>query len=155
MKKHSFSISIEWTGNRGNRTAQGRSYRKDYQICSGGKYTKIDGSSALAFRGDETKYNPEELFLSAISACHMLCYLHLCSVNNLVVAAYSDEVIGILEESRGSGKFLEVTLYPVVKITFKTLLPLAEELHRQANEMCFIANSCNFKISHAPTIVAV
>ena len=54
------------------------------------------------------------------------------------------------ESENGSGKFTEVTLHPKVKITDGTMIQKANELHSEANKMCFIANSCNFKIEHMP-----
>ena len=43
------------------------------------------GSSDPAFRGDFSRYNPEELLVAALSSCHMLSYLHLCAVNGVRV----------------------------------------------------------------------
>jgi organic hydroperoxide reductase OsmC/OhrA len=34
------------------------------------------------------------------------------------------------------------------------LIEKATQLHTEANKMCFIANSCNFKIYHKPTITS-
>jgi len=74
----------------------------------------IAGSSDAAFRGDKTKHTPEDLFVSTLSTCHMLWYLHLCAVNGVVVTEYIDEATGVLkEEADGSGYFEEVTLNPV------------------------------------------
>jgi len=62
----------------------------------------------------------------------------------------------LLEETEnGSGKFTEVTLNPKVKITYESRVEKANELHEEANKMCFIANSCNFKIRHKPNTIAV
>ncbi|MGK0429263.1 MAG: organic hydroperoxide reductase OsmC/OhrA, partial [Psychroserpens sp.] len=36
-------------------------------------------SAAKAFKGDETKYNPEDLLLSALSSCHMMSYFYVCA----------------------------------------------------------------------------
>ena len=51
----------------------------------------------------------------------------------------------------GGGRFTEVTLYPEVTIADNALEVKANELHKQANQLCFIANSCNFPIHHKPT----
>jgi organic hydroperoxide reductase OsmC/OhrA len=102
--------------------------------------------------GDKSKYNPEELFLSSLSACHMLWYLHLCSEHKIIITEYADNATGIMEESEnGSGRFTEVTLNPKVKVADKKMIAKANDLHKEANKMCFIANSCNFKIRHNPT----
>lgn len=151
MKKHNYEIKIEWTGNEGQGTRDYRSYNRNHTIIANGKYDAIKGSSDPSFLGDKTKYNPEDLFLSSLSACHMLWYLHLCSVNGIIVTEYVDNATGVMEETvNGSGKFTEVTLNPIVKITNKDLIEKANKLHAEANKMCFIANSCNFKIKHKP-----
>ncbi len=151
MKRHNYEIKVEWTGNEGNGTLNYKSYNRNHKIISDGKYDKINGSSDPSFLGDKTKYNPEDLFLSSLSACHMLWYLHLCSVHRIIVTEYLDNATGIMEETEnGSGKFTEVTLNPKVKITDGNLIKKANELHEEANKMCFIANSCNFKIGHKP-----
>lgn len=79
--------------------------------------------------------------------------LHLCSANNIVVTEYIDHAMGIMTETKdGSGKFKEVTLHPVVTISEKTMVEKANELHKKANEYCFIANSVSFSVHHRPTI---
>ncbi|MEO9511432.1 MAG: OsmC family protein [Flavobacteriaceae bacterium] len=153
MKKHNYKIKVEWTGNEGKGTQNYKLYTRNHKISAAGKYDAINGSSDPSFLGDRSKYNPEDLFLSSLSACHMLWYLHLCSVNKIVVIEYTDNATGILEEtSDGSGKFSKVTLNPIIKITNSDNIQRANELHAEANKMCFIANSCNFKIGHNPMI---
>lgn len=153
MKKHNYKITVEWTGNEGNGTIDYKSYSRDHTVFSEGKYEKIKGSSDPSFLGNKTKYNPEDLFLSSLSSCHMLWYLHLCTVNGIVVVEYTDNATGVMEElADGSGKFTEVTLNPTVKITRQESIQRAIELHEEANKMCFIANSCNFQINHYATI---
>ena len=149
MKEHLYDIKIEWTGNEGEGTRNYKSYSRSHSISGKGKYTEILGSSDPNFLGDNSKYNPEDLFLASISSCHMLWYLHLCSVNNIIVREYTDDAKGIMNESNdGKGKFTSVTLNPVVTLEDKSKKEEAIRLHHKANEMCFIANSCNFEIKH-------
>lgn len=113
----------------------------------------ILGSSDVAFRGDPTKYNPEELLLASVSSCHMLWYLHLCATNSVVVTNYLDQPIGIMQENKdGSGKFVEVILKPVVTITDNSDQLQAAQLHQQAHQYCFIANSLNFPVKCQPLV---
>ena len=156
MKNHCYKIKVKWTGNEGEGTLNYRSYNRNHQIQGEGKYNSIEGSSDPSFLGDKTKYNPEDLFLSSLSACHMLWYLHLCSAHKIVVTEYLDNAEGIMEETEnGSGRFIEVTLNPMVKITDESMLEKANALHEEANKMCFIANSCNFKIEHRPKTITI
>ena len=155
MKKHNYQITVEWTGNQGTGTSDYKSYNRNHTIGSEGKYDQINGSSDPSFLGDNTKYNPEDLFLSSLSACHMLWYLHLCAANKIIVIEYVDHAKGLMEVvENGIGKFVEVTLYPTVKITDARMIIKANELHAEATKMCFIANSCNFQIKHKPTVIS-
>ena len=68
-----------------------------------------------------------------------------------MVVDYTDAAIGTMTETAsGGGRFTEVTLYPVVIVSDAAMVDKANELHHKANELCFIANSCNFPISHKP-----
>ncbi|MEQ8711941.1 MAG: OsmC family protein [Cyclobacteriaceae bacterium] len=156
MKQHQYQIKVEWTGNEGEGTLNYKSYSRSHTISGVGKYDEILASSDPSFLGDKSRYNPEDLFLSSISACHMLWYLHLCAVNKIVVTGYVDQAEGVMEEAaNGSGKFVEVTLHPHVAIANEEHVQKAESLHAEANRMCFIANSCNFPIGHQPTTVTI
>jgi len=149
---HNYQSTLTWTGNRGNGTKNYSSYDRSYCIEVEGK-PLIEGSSDPAFMGDASKYNPEELFLFSLSSCHMLWYLHLCSEEGIIVNEYKDHAIGImLEESSGSGRFTEVVIKPEVRISDLSKKQLALQLHHKANQLCFIANSCNFAVKHEALI---
>ena len=149
-KTHNFNAQIKWTGNTGNGTSNASAYKRNHTIHIKDK-VDISGCSASAFRGDDTKHNPEDLFISALSTCHMLWYLHICADNGIVITDYTDNVSGtMIEVPGGGGHFTEVTLYPLVTITDGSKLDLANSLHKKAAEKCFIANSCNFPVRHVP-----
>ena len=153
IKKHYYKSNLKWTGNSGSGTSDYKSYERSYQVSVEGKPT-LEGSSDPAFRGDISKHNPEELFLTSISSCHMLWYLHLCSANKVLVLEYEDAAEGIMTEHKdGSGKFESVTLHPKVVVESELMIEKAKSLHKQANKMCFIANSCNFEIGHEVEII--
>jgi organic hydroperoxide reductase OsmC/OhrA len=149
QRKHQYSVNVMWTGNTGQGTANYRSYLRDHEINVPGK-PSIPGSSDPKFRGNPNRYNPEELFLSALSTCHMLWYLHLCADAGIVVVFYEDRAEGVMEESSdGGGRFVRVTLRPLVRV--KGSIEQAEALHQRAHELCFIANSVNFPVEHEAT----
>lgn len=155
MTNHHYAITTEWTGNRGAGTANYHSYDRNHVVSAAGKCHEILGSSDPAFLGDKTRYNPEDLLLSALSACHMLWYLHLCTSNCIAVTDYVDHATGVMMVAGdGGGKFASVTLKPTVVIEDEGQISLANTLHAEANRLCFIANSCNFDVKHAPTITA-
>ena len=150
-KQHNYNITTKWTGNTGTGTSNYTSYERSHAILIDHK-AEILASSDPAFRGDKTRHNPEELLLASISSCHMLWYLHLCAEAGIIVTAYTDYATGVMVETKnGSGKFTEVTLNPVVAITDPAMTEKANALHKQANALCFIANSVNFPVYHQPT----
>ena len=153
-KEHKYSLAINWTGNLGKGTSGYQSYNRSHTISIEGK-EKLFCSSDPAFRGDNTKLNPEELFLASLSSCHMLWYLHLCSDAGIVVIDYKDNATGILEEDTiNGGRFISVTLHPLVKVYKSSMIENANTLHNDANKQCFIANSCNFPVKHIPLCTA-
>ena len=148
-REHQYSVKIVWTGNTGQGTSDYRSYTRDHEINVPGK-PAILGSSDPKFRGNPTRYNPEELLVSALSTCHMLWYLHLCADAGINVISYEDQAEGSMEESNdGRGRFVRVTLHPLVRV--KESIEKAEALHQRAHELCFIANSVNFLVEHEVT----
>jgi organic hydroperoxide reductase OsmC/OhrA len=155
MTTHSYELTLTWTGNRGRGTAEFRGYARDHEVRAAGKPALL-GSSDPSFRGDPTRWNPEELLVASLSQCHMLWYLHLAAVNGVVVTAYTDEPRGTMEEdSDGAGRFTSVVLRPHVSISAESQPDVATRLHDDAHAKCFIANSVNFPVRHEPTLVIV
>ena len=154
-KKHQYTITTKWTGNLGTGTKDYKNYSRNHEIMAIGKPT-IPGSSDPSFRGDASRYNPEDLFVSTLASCHMLWYLHLCSVNHVTVISYEDKTEGtMIETENGSGQFESVTLYPAITIVEKDKIDLATSLHQEAHKFCFIANSVNFPVLCKPNISVV
>ena len=151
-ERHHYDVTVTWTGNKGSGTSDYRAYSRNHEIAKDGKPT-IVGSSDPTFRGEADRWNPEELLVASLSACHKLWYLHLCADAGLVVAAYRDHAEGIMrtEAAAGSGSFTEATLRPEVTFTGNADLVLARELHAEAHRRCFIANSVNFPVRCEPT----
>ena len=155
MTLHHYNIKTIWTGNRGTGTKEYKAYDRSHTISINGK-PDLAGSSDAAFRGDHAKHSPEDLFVSTLSSCHMLWYLHLCAVNGVVVVDYIDQATGILEEhDDGSGHFSRVTLNPMVTVAEESMIEKANALHNDAHKMCFIANSVNFPVVHQPSALVL
>lgn len=146
MSTHHFKTTVAWSGNRGTGTSGYTEYGRDHFIRVEGK-PEIAGSSDPAFRGDGSRYNPEDFLLASISACHMLWYLHLCADAGVIVVEYRDHATGSMEVPKGvAGKFTNVTLHPEVKISPESDAAKAQALHAEAHKFCFIANSVNFPV---------
>jgi organic hydroperoxide reductase OsmC/OhrA len=153
-KTHTYRTAVEWTGNQGTGTSGYKAYSRAHEISvPGTDKPPIPGSSDPAFRGDPARWNPEDLLVASLSACHKLWYLHLCALAGVIVTAYRDEATGRMEETAsGAGWFTEVTLHPVVTITASSDAAKARELHETAHAMCFIANSVKFPVRCEPGI---
>jgi len=91
-REHRYEVRVEWSGNLGSGTSGYRTYARDHWIEVAG-HPRIPGSSDPVFRGDPARYNPEELLVAALSACHMLAYLQSASRGS-----------GLLTESGTAGR---------------------------------------------------
>ena len=151
-RTHLYRLVIEWTGNSGTGTSGYAAYERDHVVSATGK-RDIGGSADAAFRGDKSKWTPEDLFVASISTCHQLWYLHLCADAGVIVLAYRDEPVGtMIEDADGSGRFTQVVLHPVIKVAKRSNREKAIALHKTAHKMCFVANSVSCSVSIEPTV---
>lgn len=149
-RRHAYTAEVTWTGDLGAGTRAYDAYARRYEARAGAK-PGIAGSSDPAFLGDADRWSPEDLLLVALSACHKLWYLHLCSANGVVVRAYCDSASAeMVEEANGAGQFVGAVLRPRVTLEAGSDRALAVALHAKAHAMCFIARSVNFPVRIDP-----
>lgn len=152
-KTHDFKAHIVWDGNLGDGTSTYKGYGRNYRVQVHGK-PDLPASADPVFRGDSDRYNPEDLFVASVSACHLLTYLALCPRAKISVVAYEDDASGtLLLTPDGGGKFESVTLRPKVTIAAGGDEKRAMELHDTAHELCFIAASVSVPVHHEPQII--
>ena len=150
-KEHHYNAHLVWDG---DNTTDYTTYTRSHRVVIENKQP-IPLTSDPAFRGDAATHNPEDLFLTAISSCHMLSYLALCAKYRINVLSYEDRASGVMQEDgKGGGKFISVTLHPVVTIDNAEQIERATQLHERAHEQCFIANSCSVPIHHEAEVRA-
>ncbi len=102
----------------------------------------VAASAAPEFNGDASRLNPEEAFVGAVSSCHMLTFLAIAAKKRLVVDAYEDDAIGVLEKNaEGKLAMTKVTLRPKVRFATDVDAATLARLHTQAHANCFIAQS--------------
>ncbi len=155
MKQHHYTVQTNWTGNLGSGTSTYRAYSRAHETAGASKSVAIPGSSDPAFRGDASRYNPEELLLAALANCHMLWVLHYCADAGIIVTEYRDAPEGIAHmHADGSGEFTSVVLKPRMKITDASRIEDAKALHAEAHAVCCIARSVRFPVSHEPVVEA-
>ncbi len=149
--QHLFKVKATWFSSKKQTISSSKVYTKSHTIAIEGKPI-LNVSAAKAFKGDPKLYNPEDLLLSSISSCHMMSYIYVCEKEGIEIISYSDEAEATLEVAGdGSGRFMEARLHPKVIIRNPDMIAAALRLHKKANELCFIANSCNFPILHFPS----
>jgi organic hydroperoxide reductase OsmC/OhrA len=151
-RHHTYRINLRWTDAQGTGTSSYSAYSRAHEVVADGKPT-ILGSADPAFRGDAARWNPEELLVAALSACHKLWYLHLCADSGIVVTAYEDHAEGeMVEEADGAGQMIRVVLRPQVTLKPGSDAQTARALHHAASDKCFIRRSVNFPVVHEPRI---
>lgn len=148
---HKYTLLLNWLGDPLQNTI---SNDRTYSVSIEGKPV-LTGSADSAFFGDNSLYNPEDLLLSALSACHMMSYFYVCRKHGIQISSYRDNPEGFLKiNTDGSGQFEKVTLKPSIGIKSGDE-EKAYGLHTEAGKLCFIANSCAFPIDYEPVIIKV
>ena len=120
---------IAWKGGKGDLRA--------HTVRAGGQ--RIEGSCSPEWGGDDSKADPEALFVAALSGCHMLWFLDLARRERLRVTSYEDHAEGTMDGTR----FTHVALRPLVEFERPVDPETLRRLHDGAHERCFIANSVN------------
>ncbi len=121
------AAQVTWEG--------GKDDLRAHTVRAGGQ--TIGGSCSPEWGGDDSKADPEALFVAAVSACHMLWFVDLARRERLRVTGYEDSAEGDLDGTR----FTEVRLRPRVEFESAVDAETLARLHDAAHERCFIANS--------------
>ncbi|MCH7593308.1 MAG: OsmC family protein [Chloroflexi bacterium] len=148
MSEHRASLS--W--NRDRDDFKYRTYTRDHAWSFPGGES-VPASAAPEFLGNAGRVDPEEAFVAAIAACHMLTFLAVAAKRRFVVDAYSDGAVGYLEKNEdGRLAITRVELHPdIVFSGEKRPTPeQIESMHHQSHRACFIANSVKTAIVVLP-----
>ena len=139
MSEH--SARLEWQRQPGETfTDQHYSRRHTLHFDGGAVVTASSAPSSVPLpMSDPAAVDPEEMFVAALSSCHMLWFLSLAARAGLAVERYSDDAVGTLaRDARGRMSMTAVTLRPRIEFG-AARLPGAEELaelHHRAHEHC-------------------
>lgn len=149
-KAHQYKTHLKWTGQDKSNFSD-RVLDQAFTVEIEGK-PMISGSADPKFGGNAAQWNPEDLMLAALSSCHHLWFMFLCSRQKIAVEIYEDEARGTLEmNADGSGQFTEATLFPRVVLSAGCDPEQLAGLHETAHEKCFIAKSVNFPVHIRPS----
>jgi organic hydroperoxide reductase OsmC/OhrA len=113
----------------------------------------VPASATKEYRGDESRVNPEEALVAALSSCHMLTFLAVAAKRKVSLDSYRDEAVGVLEKNaEGKLAITRVTLRPRIQWSSGVTVS-AEDLatmHHDAHVGCFIANSVKTEVAVEP-----
>ena len=101
---------------------------------------------------DAAGVDPEEMFVAALSSCHMLWFLWLAAQHGHVVDRYIDHAVGVMaRNAEGRLAMTVVTLRPQVAFADPAPdAPALTALHHAAHDRCFIANSVKAEVRCEP-----
>jgi organic hydroperoxide reductase OsmC/OhrA len=145
MSEH--KVTVEWKRETPDFSYQ--SYNRDHNWAFDAGVT-VRASASPAYLGNAACVDPEEAFVASLSSCHMLTFLAIASRKRFVLDEYRDEAVGILgKDKAGRLAITKVTLRPKVQFSGDKA-PSPEELgqmHEQAHDACFIANSVTTEVT--------
>jgi organic hydroperoxide reductase OsmC/OhrA len=145
-----YSATIRWTRDQTTDFAKGQYSRAHEWVFDGGVTVPASPSPHIVPTpwNNPNAVDPEEAFVASLSSCHMLFFVDFARRAGFVVDAYVDEAEGVLEK-RADGKMWmsRVTFHP--RVTWGGTPPddaAIADLHTQAHEACFIANSVTTEV---------
>jgi organic hydroperoxide reductase OsmC/OhrA len=97
-----------------------------------------------------SRVDPEEAFVASVASCHMLTFLYLASKRGFAIDSYRDEAVGSMTKNEKGIPWISlVVLDPAIRYSGGKVPTPAEEaqLHHDAHEQCFIANSIKTEVS--------
>jgi organic hydroperoxide reductase OsmC/OhrA len=145
-----YTATIRWSRKGAGGFAKGQYSRAHEWVFDGGVTVPASPSPHIVPQpwSDLNAVDPEEAFVASLSSCHMLFFVDLARRAGLVVDDYVDEAQGVLDK-RADGKMWmsKVTLRP--RVTWGGDAPdeaAIADLHHQAHDACFIANSVTTEV---------
>ncbi len=145
-----YTADLAWTLGSDEDFPSGRYSRGHAVSFDGG--TVMPGTASPHVVGKwavEAAVDPEEMFVAALSSCHMLSFLHVARLAGFTASAYRDHAEGVMEDiAPGRMAVTKVVLHP--RIEWTGAAPDAATLahmHHEAHEVCFIANSVKTEVT--------
>ena len=151
-----YTATISWALEPDADFPKGR-YSRAHTLSFDGGVTTTGSSSPSVVPlpwSDPAGVDPEEMFVAALSSCHMLTFLDLARRAKFVITAYADTAEGVMDKNdHGAYWISTVTLRP--DIVFDGAEPDAatlDGLHEAAHHACFIANSVRTDVRVEPAL---
>ncbi|MCF2857661.1 OsmC family protein [Pseudoalteromonas sp. SMS1] len=146
-----YTAQIAWQRTQSEQFVDQKYSRAHTWIFDGG--IKVAASSSPSIvplpYSNPDNVDPEEAFVTSLSSCHMLFFLHFAAKSGLTVDTYIDHAEGMMaNNAQGKLAMTKVILNPNVTWSNKSVVSstMTDELHHQAHEACFLANSVHTNI---------
>lgn len=152
MGKH--TADLRWT--RGDQAFLDQRYSRLHSVrFDGGLEVPMSSSPGVVAvpMSDPAAVDPEEAFVAALASCHMLWFLDLAARAGWRVDSYRDAATGTMgRDERNRIVMREVLLRPRVDFSGDRLPSRGqvEQLHHDAHEACFLANSVRCEVRCEP-----
>ena len=138
---------IRLTWNDGGQPFTYEAYPREHEITFKDNQN-VTASASPAYKGDGKHADPEDMLVAALSSCHMLSFLAICTKKRVTVKSYEDDAVGFLENDGGKLWITRVILRP--KVVCSADAATLAQIHHMAHQACFIANSVKTNISVEP-----
>ena len=154
----SYTVDLLWE--RGEQDFLSNRYSRRHLI-------RFDGGAVLAGSSsphvvpqpwsDASAVDPEEAFVASLSSCHMLWFLSIAAKRGVCVDRYADAAEGVMARNAERRMAMTVvTLRPTVAFS-GAVQPTPEQvanMHHEAHDECFIANSVKTEVRCEPQMAA-
>ncbi len=139
---------IKLTWHDGGKPFTYEAYPREHEIVFKDGRQTVTASAAPAYKGDGKHVDPEDMLVAALSSCHMLSFLAICTKKKVTVKSYQDDATGFLENDGEKLWITKVILRP--RVDCGADAQTLAHIHHLAHEACFIANSVKTDISVEP-----
>jgi organic hydroperoxide reductase OsmC/OhrA len=149
MSEHRAAVS--WT--RTTTTFEYASFDRRHRLSFGDGAAAIDGHAAQDYAGRGDGVDPEALFAASIAACHMLSFLAVAARMRIVVDAYEDAPVALVEKGAdGRLAVTRVTLKPCARFAVEVAPARLAQMHDLAHRNCFLTPAVSAEVSIEPQV---
>lgn len=130
MEKHSYNLSLEWTGDRKG-ILSSPEFPSTVEVVTPPEFDK----------GIAGYWSPEHLFTASVLSCFMTTFLAIAEYSKLEFVKFECKAVGILESVEGKFLMTEIILKPVVYIKNQEEIEKTERILHKSEKACLISNS--------------
>jgi peroxiredoxin-like protein len=130
MEKHSYNLSLEWTGDRKG-ILSSPEFPSTIEVVTPPEFDK----------GIAGHWSPEHLFTASVLSCFMTTFLAIAEYSKLEFVKFECKAEGILESVEGKFLMTEIILKPKVYIKNQEEIEKTERILHKSEKACLISNS--------------